>query len=206
MAEWRQYFLQYFPSLFLPLSEPRSCGVQTPQLRPISFLINDTNYRALNSMCLRMGEDTQTTISLSLNSLFISLVFFLPPYHSPLAQRSWASHTIITGSISQQPLFFFQPLVCSLCAPSGTYSISSLVSSFCLHRFLALSYWEAAMLSHNLHNAGCVLCVCVCGRACMSLSLCFSLSIWGTGARTWRSSSLLSKWDRPTKGEKTNAA
>lgn len=87
MAEWQQYFLQYAPpskhptpthSLFSP---PRfqagSCREQNPQLHPISFLINDTNYRALNSMCLRMGEDTQAAISLSLNSLFISLIFFL---------------------------------------------------------------------------------------------------------------------------------
>lgn len=125
MAEWQQYFLQYGPPKHptlthsrppTPLSQAGSCREQNPQLHPISFLINDTNYRALNSMCLRMGEDTQAAISLSLNSLFISLIFSLS-LPSPDAHES----PILSLQVPflNSPLFFFfffQPLVCSLCA------------------------------------------------------------------------------------------
>lgn len=97
-----------------PLSQAGSCREQNPQLHPISFLINDTNYRALNSMCLRMGEDTQAAISLSLNSLFISLIFFLS-LPSPAAHES-PIPSLQVPFLNSPLFFFFQPLVCSLCA------------------------------------------------------------------------------------------
>lgn len=126
-------------------------------------------------MCLRMGEDTQATISLSLNSLSSapSFFFFFPIIS--LRWCSWVSHTIITGSISQQPSFFFQPLVCSLCAPfSYLFNLLPGVSfpspSRSLSLSLLLSYWEAAMLSYNLDKAGCYACTCWHVR-CVSVCL-----------------------------------
>lgn len=154
-----------------PLSQAGSCREQNPQLHPISFLINDTNYRALNSMCLRMGEDTQAAISLSLNSLFISLIYFLS-LPSPDAHESPIPSLQVP--FLNSPLFFFSSfnhLSALFVLPSGTYSISSLASPFCLHRFLPASYWEAAMPSYNLDNAGCCACASssVCARVCLSL-------------------------------------
>lgn len=144
-------------------SQAGSCREQNPQLHPISFLINDTNYRALNSMCLRMGEDTQAAISLSLNFLFISLIFSLslpsPGTHKspiPSLQVPFLNSLLFSSSS-------FNHLSALFVLPSGTYSISSLASPFCLHRFLPPSYWEAAMPSYNLDNAGC------CARVCLSL-------------------------------------
>lgn len=150
-------------------------------------------------MCLRMGEDTQATISLSVNSLFISLT---PPTIISLSWCLWVSHTVITGSISQKPSFSFNHLSALFVLPSCTYSVSSLVSPFSLHRFLSPSYWEAAILSYNLDNAECSLCMLLLLSVCM----CVFLSLWGTGARTWLSSSLLPTWDRPAEEEKTSAA
>lgn len=179
MAEWQQYFLQYGPPKHptlthsrppTPLSQAGSCREQNPQLHPISFLINDTNYRALNSMCLRMGEDTQAAISLSLNSLFISLIFSLS-LPSPDAHESPIPSLQVP--FLNSPLFFFSfnHLSALFVLPSGTYSISSLASPFCLHRFLPASYWEAAMPSYNLDNAGCCARASssVCARVCLSL-------------------------------------
>lgn len=123
-------------------------------------------------MCLRMGEDAQATISLSLNSLFISLIF-LPTIIS-LSWCSWVSHTVITGSISQQPSFSFNHLSALFVLPSCTYSISSLVSPFSLHRFLSPSYWEAAILSYNLDNTGCCVYTLVLLPACMHVCVCLS--------------------------------
>lgn len=108
-------------------------------------------------------------LSFSEFSLHLSHFFPIPS----LAWRSWVSHTIITGSISQQPSFFFSfnHLSALFVLPSGTYSISSLASPFCLHRFLPASYWEAAMPSYNLDNAGCCARASssVCARVCLSL-------------------------------------
>lgn len=66
-------------------------------------------------MCLRMGEDTPATISLSPYSLFISLIFF-PPRHLPRLALMSLPYDHYRFHFST-PLFFLQPLVCSsLCS------------------------------------------------------------------------------------------
>lgn len=123
MAEWQQYFLQYGPPKHptlthsrppTPLSQAGSCREQNPQLHPISFLINDTNYRALNSMCLRMGEDTQAAISLSLH-LSSSLSFF--PYPFPRLTLMSLPYHHYRFHFSTALFFFFLSTTCllSLC-------------------------------------------------------------------------------------------
>lgn len=176
MAEWQQYFLQYGPPKHptlthsrpsTPLSQAGSCREQNPQLHPISFLINDTNYRALNSMCLRMGEDTQAAISLSLNSLFISLIFSLS-LPSPDAHESPIPSLQVPFLNSPLFFFFFQPLVCSLCAsfwylfnllPSVSFLSPSL--SACL--LLGSSYAVPITLTtQDAVHARVFFCLCAC--------------------------------------------
>lgn len=66
-------------------------------------------------MCLRMGEDTPATISLSPYSLFISLIFF-PPRHLPRLALMSLPYDHYRFHFST-PLFFLHPLVCSsLCS------------------------------------------------------------------------------------------
>lgn len=136
-------------------------------------------------MCLRMGEDTQAAISLSLNSLFISLIFFLS-FPSPDAHES-PIPSLQVPFLNSPLFFFFQPLVCSLCV-SFWYLFNLLPSvSFLSPSFLAPSYWEAVMLSYNLDNAGCRVCahVVFCLHACAGARACLSLfegQVQGLGA------------------------
>lgn len=89
-------------------------------------------------MCLRTGEDTPATILLPPRILSSSRSFFLsrrPSLLVPFLSPALAS---------------LQPLVSSLCAPFA--HLSNLLPS----ASPAPSHQEAAMLSYNLDDAGCV--------------------------------------------------
>lgn len=113
---------------------------------------------------------------LSFSVFSVHLLHFFSPIIS-LGCCSWVSHAIITGSISQHPSFSFNHLSALFVLLSHTYSISSLASLLCLHRFRSPSYWEAAMLSYNLDNAGCCVCVCVLVLLCARMCVCVCLSL-----------------------------
>lgn len=130
-------------------------------------------------MCLRMGEDTQTTISLSLDSLFIFLILFTPSFPSVGAHQS---------PISQHASFSFNYSSALFVPPSRTYSISSLGSPFRLHAGRLQCY----PITLTMQDAARVRCVFV--------HICTFVSFWGTGATTWHSSNLLPTRDGTTEG------
>ena len=149
-----------------------------------------------------MGEDVQATISLSPNSLFISLHFYPPPPFSfPSAGARESPVPSLQVPFLNSPLPPpFQTLVSSLCAPfSYLLPGVSFLSPSCSLSLFPLRLGRAAMLSHNLDNAGCSVCVRAC--ACVGLSL-----IEGTGARTWRPSCLLPTWKTTNRGTKRRRA
>lgn len=80
-----------------------------------------------------------------------------PPFFLPFSSTGTrVSHPIITGSISQQHLFLFQPLDCSLCALfCYLFNLPSCSISLCLSVPLHAPGGKAAsrLLSHNLDNA-----------------------------------------------------
>lgn len=141
-------------------------------------------------MCLRMGEDTQATISLSLNSLLGFLHFF--SYHFPLLVLMSLPYHHYRFHFSTA-LFFFQPLVCSLCAPfSYLFNLLpgvSFPSPSCslslpptgkLQRYLITLTMQDAMRACSFF--------CLCTHTHVGVCVCVFVSFWGTGARTWRSS------------------
>lgn len=146
-------FFVIFPCLFLP-SLFLSQGVAA--CKPLNstlhrLLINDTNYGPLNSMCLRMGEDRQATISLFPYSLFIFFspvisLFRLSGSPIPSLQVPFLTSSLFLSTsclLSPRPLL---PLILS--PPLCLFSVSIVLF------FFSHSYWEEAMLSYNLDNAG----------------------------------------------------
>lgn len=134
----------------------------------------------------------------SLDSLFISLIF--PPYHFPrLVLMSLSDHHYMFHFST--PLFFIQPLVCSLCAPFA-------------HLFNLLPRASSVSIASSLPPAGKLLCYlitltmqdAVCarlffgGHACVCLSL-FEGQVQGLGAHPTR----YPHGSEQPEGEKTSA-
>lgn len=127
-------------------------------------------------MCLRTGEDMQATISLSLESLFISLVLF--PHHFPPV----GAHESLPPSL-QVPFLNTTLFLSTTCLPSlGPFHGPSQTPPRCCVSSRSPSYYGVGMLSHNLDNAGRCARLCLCEWVSVCLSL-FEGQVQGLGAQ-----------------------
>lgn len=173
MEEWQQYiFTQKILALF-PLPVLRSFNMQTSSRHPISFVINATNYRALNSTCLRMGEDTRP-LSLSAAS-------------SPSVGAHESPIPSLRPPFLNSPLILSTTCLLSLCTRLHLFNLGPRVS---LSPSVSITFSRgAATLSSNLDNAG---------RRAPSTRMFVLSRLRRLGARP----DLLPTWEQTTEGAK----
>lgn len=123
------------PPFSVPLCHNwRSFRVQgSSSLHPFSFLINDTDYRALNSMCLRMEEDTIPLLWI------LSLIPPPPPFSCRFPRPALASPIpSLQVPFLNSTSFSFNHLTALFVLFSATYSISPPAVSLSVSLFLCM--------------------------------------------------------------------